>query len=147
MELTVYCLQKTIYCWCIIVKEDILAYSFQDLFRVDPLDGKIYVKSPLDSKKTSIVSYAISVLDITPTPNQEGRGTAIINIKPFNTEPPVFGSFISPIYIDEEQPIGSVIITLIATDNNGIREFQIIEQPDNFFTISASTGSLYFPFY
>lgn len=110
------------------------------MFYVDPLNGKIYVNQSLDSKRTSIVSYGILVSDITPDPDQHGVGTAIINIKPFNTEPPVFEAYQSPIYVDEEQPIGSVIITMIATDNNGIREFRIFEQPDNFFTISASTG-------
>lgn len=112
----------------------------QNLFRVDPQNGRIYVDAQLDSKRTSIVSYGIEVTDIKATPVQIGIGTAIINIKPFNTQPPVFESFVSPIYVDEEQPIGSVIISLIATDDNGIREFRIIEQPDDFFTISASTG-------
>ena len=114
--------------------------SFQQLFRVDPADGNIYVQEPLDSRRTSIVSYAIHVFDITPAIPQMGEGTVIINVKPFNTQPPVFEPYISPIYVNEEQPTGSVIITMIATDDNGIEAFEIIEQPDNFFSISTSTG-------
>ena len=110
------------------------------MFRVDPADGNIYVQEPLDSRRTSIVSYAIHVFDITPAIPQMGEGTVIINVKPFNTQPPVFEPYISPIYVNEEQPTGSVIITMIATDDNGIEAFEIIEQPDNFFSISTSTG-------
>lgn len=116
--------------------------ELQNLFRIDENTGAIFVNAPLDSRKTNIVTYGVTVKDVNPTPEQSGQGQAYIRIKPFNTQPPVFEDFISPIIIDEEQPIGSVIISLIARDNNGIAEFKIIQQPDEFFTINGNTGKL-----
>ncbi|XP_052263419.1 protocadherin Fat 4-like isoform X2 [Dreissena polymorpha] len=117
-------------------------YDFRYLFRIDENNGDIYVNGSLDSKKTNIVSYGVVVTDVKAVPNQNGPGQAYIRIKPFNTQPPVFEQFQSPIYIDEEQPIGSVIISLIARDNNGIEQYQIIQQPDDFFAANPNTGAV-----
>lgn len=113
----------------------------QWLFALDYDTGIIRVNQTLDSRRAALVSYNVRVIDVTPTPNQYGPGRIVFNIKPFNSEPPRFDPYNPIIYIDEEQPIGSVIISLIAQDDNGIRLFQIPTQPDdNFFTINPTTG-------
>ncbi|XP_052765608.1 cadherin-87A-like isoform X2 [Mya arenaria] len=121
---------------------DYNVYDFRNLFIIDQKNGSILVNGKLNSRITNIVTYGVTVQDVTPKPPQTGLGQAFIRIKPFNTQPPEFENFTSPIYIDEEQPIGSVIVSLIARDNNGIEEFKIIEQPDDFFTVNPNTGAV-----
>ncbi|KAL4240786.1 Protocadherin-16 [Mactra antiquata] len=125
------------------VVDPINGFDYRNLFRIERTTGRIFVNEPLDSRRASLVSYSVIVRDVFPTPKQNGTGTVIFYIKPFNTRPPQIEPFQSPIYINEEQPIGSGVISLIAQDDNGIRIFELIEQPDdNFFAISPTTGSV-----
>lgn len=113
------------------------------MFIVDPDTGKIYVDKPLNSRLANLVRYSVIVTDITPTPVQDGFGTVVFKILPFNDEPPRFEPYDSPIYLDEEQAIGSGVISLMAQDDNGIRLFELVKQPDDkFFAISQTTGKL-----
>ncbi|XP_060576432.1 cadherin-87A-like isoform X2 [Ruditapes philippinarum] len=117
--------------------------DFRDLFTIEYETGDIYVNKELSSVLTAIVSYGVEVRDITPTPYQVGPGRIVIYVLPFNKVPPRFDPYETPIYINEEQPIGSVILSFIAQDDNGIRMYTIFEQPDdNFVAINPNTGSV-----
>ena len=114
----------------------------QDLFTINYVTGMLSVAKPLNSRLTAIVSYGVEAHDIAADPVQTGPGRIVINVLPFNVQPPVFDPYDTPIYIDEEQPIGSVILSFIAQDDNGIRMYKIYEQPDdNFVAINPNTGT------
>nr|XP_022319460.1 cadherin-23-like isoform X1 [Crassostrea virginica] len=115
-------------------------YNITELFTIDQQSGDVKTKSRLDRDRASVVTLTVHVVDVTANPRQTGTGKLIINILEYNDQHPVFLPF-SNVTIDEEQPIGTFVMALLATDQDDpIAEYQIIQNPNGFFAIGYQTG-------
>ena len=130
----------------IILEIHILCFNYclnlhlQELFTIDQQSGDVKTKSRLDRDRASVVTLTVHVVDVTANPRQTGTGKLIINILEYNDQHPVFLPF-SNVTIDEEQPIGTFVMALLATDQDDpIAEYQIIQNPNGFFAIGYQTG-------
>ncbi|GAB1602787.1 cadherin-87A-like isoform X1, partial [Argonauta hians] len=98
--------------------------DYTSLFRMDPNNGKIFTAKVLNRDQVSLITHTIQVVD-TAAIDQTGTGTIIINILDVNKIPPRFippWTPASPFYnvtLNEEQSIGSSVITLNAIDDDG----------------------------
>lgn len=116
-------------------------YILQQLFTINQQTGDVQTKIKLDRDRASVVTLTVHVVDVTATPQQTGTGNLIINILEYNDQHPQFLPY-NNVTIDEEQPIGTFVMALLATDQDDpIAEYQIIQNPDNFFAIGYQTGN------
>ncbi|XP_037922792.1 cadherin-87A [Hermetia illucens] len=118
--------------------------NFKDVFTVDR-SGKVIVNQKLDRNLFAVIRITVLVIDSTASTTQQGKGLLIISIIDVNEVPPKFAqpwSEDDPILkyqIPEEQPIGTILTTLQASDEDStIDAFNITENP--FFTINTTTG-------
>ncbi|XP_050390915.1 cadherin-87A [Patella vulgata] len=119
---------------------DINSYNFGDLFTMEPTTGRIKTARRLDRDRSSVITYQMIVED-TASPGQSGTGTVIITVLEYNVNPPYFEQAVYFLTIDEERPIGTFVTTLVAMDDdNTIDRYEMISNPNNYFTISPSTG-------
>ncbi|GIZ01522.1 cadherin-87A [Caerostris extrusa] len=120
--------------------------GYKAFFDVIPESGEVKVASRLDREMAAIVTLTVIVTDISASPPQTGTGTLVVTIIDLNDFPP---SFPRPwtaenpeIHINamEEQPKGSVVATLVATDpDSNIAEYRI--EPENeYFHIDNTSG-------
>ncbi|XP_021356989.1 cadherin-23-like isoform X1 [Mizuhopecten yessoensis] len=117
-------------------------YDYTNLFTVEEASGIVRTNSKLDRDLTSILTYSLNVVDISANPPQTGTGTLIITILEYNDQPPYFLPFINQ-SIAEEQPFGTFVMVLQARDqDDAIAEYQIIEDPNQFFAINFETGTV-----
>ncbi|KAK3593636.1 hypothetical protein CHS0354_025527 [Potamilus streckersoni] len=121
-------------------KINVATYDFRNLFSIDNDTGTVRVNQPLDRNKAATVIYSMTVFDVSANPVQKGTGTLIIYILEFNSIPPVFDNYPPTITIREEQPVGTFIIALIARDLNGIAGYEMVDQPDGYFTLNYESG-------
>jgi len=118
-------------------------YPFYDHFAIDNRTGVITVNTDrLSSSQTRFVNFRVRVTDITPAIKQFGFGTITIQVLPYNTEPPRFLDFKTPVNISEELPRRSLVVALIARDDNGIRGYKIVSQTHDYFLVTPNTGSV-----
>ncbi|ESO87059.1 hypothetical protein LOTGIDRAFT_229249 [Lottia gigantea] len=118
-------------------------YDFTNLFRIDERSGAIFTDSNrLDRDLASVITYQMIVEDVGKAGSQQlGTGTVIITILEVNDEPPEFEKNIYNITIDEELPIGTFIMTLIAKDKDDIiSAYRLTSNPQNFFSLAQQTG-------
>lgn len=115
---------------------------FNNLFRIDNETAAVIVNQKLDYNKVKYVTYSCSVFDIAGTGTaQEGTGTVIINIKPYNVNPPVIANYSNHMTLQEELGDGTSVTSFIATDDGGIiKDFKITRQSHDFFKISDTSG-------
>ncbi|XP_062622203.1 cadherin-87A-like [Saccostrea cucullata] len=115
-------------------------YDITQLFSIEQQTGDVKTKSKLDRDRASVVTLTVNVVDITASPRQTGTGQLIINILEYNDQRPEFLPYRN-VTIDEEQPIGTFVMALLATDQDDpIAEYQIIDNPNGFFAIGYQTG-------
>nr|XP_034314660.1 cadherin-87A isoform X2 [Crassostrea gigas] len=115
-------------------------YDITQLFTINQQTGDVQTNIKLDRDRASVVTLTVHVVDVTATPQQTGTGNLIINILEYNDQHPQFLPY-NNVTIDEEQPIGTFVMALLATDQDDpIAEYQIIQNPDNFFAIGYQTG-------
>ncbi|CAL1292837.1 unnamed protein product [Larinioides sclopetarius] len=120
--------------------------GYKAFFNVIPETGEVKVASRLDREMAAIVTMTVVVTDISATPPQTGTGTLVVTIIDLNDFPPSFPRPWTPenpeLHINamEEQPKGSVVSTLVATDpDSNIAEYRI--EPENeFFHIDNTSG-------
>ncbi|GFS53692.1 cadherin-87A [Trichonephila inaurata madagascariensis] len=121
--------------------------GYKDFFDVIPESGEVKVASRLDREMAAIVTLTVVVTDISATPPQTGTGTLVVTIIDLNDFPPSFPRPWTPenpeilINAMEEQPKGSVVSTLVATDpDSNIAEYRI--EPENeFFHIDNTSAA------
>lgn len=119
------------------------------MFSIERLTGVIRVNRTLQYDTVARWQAGLKARDNAGSPDQTGTGTVIINIIEINKRPPVFGepwspdnAFI-PITVNEGQPRGTYVTTLVATDpTDAIKEFKITNDPGDHFTINSTTGSV-----
>ncbi|XP_033755014.1 LOW QUALITY PROTEIN: cadherin-23-like [Pecten maximus] len=117
-------------------------YDFTNLFRVEQSTGIVRTNSSLDRDLTSVLTYSLIVVDVSASPPQTGSGTLIITVLEYNDQAPYFLPFTNQT-IDEEQPFGTFVMVLQARDqDDAIAEYQIIDNPNQFFDINFQTGTV-----
>ena len=119
---------------------------YKNFFAVNALTGDIYVTEHLDRSAAAVVTLTTLVKDTSADPVQEGRGMITITILDVNEHPPVFSrpwSVEEPflgLVVAEEQPNGSVVGKIVATDpDSPVGRYEIV--PNNpFFAIDERSG-------
>lgn len=119
---------------------------FKEFFSVDSESGKVTVAKALQRDIAAVVRITVLVTDITaPTP-QQAQGTLIITIVDVNDFPPVFNppwTKEKPRYtldLAEELPIGSIVGSYTATDEDSSIAGYEIQPPHDYFEINNATG-------
>ncbi|XP_054711474.1 cadherin-87A-like [Uloborus diversus] len=120
--------------------------GFKSFFDVIPETGEMRVATRLDREMAAIVSLTVVVTDVSASPPQTGTGTLVVTIIDLNDYPPAFPRPWTPetpeVHINamEEQPRGSVVATLIATDADSNIAQYLIEPENEYFHIDNISG-------
>ncbi|ALC46335.1 Cad87A [Drosophila busckii] len=121
--------------------------QFKEYFAITRA-GKVLVNRQLDRNLFAVMRINVLVTDSTAPNVQQGRGLLIIQIIDVNKIPPRFNAPWTPaqplikLQMVEEQPVGTVLTTLQASDeDSSIGEFNI--SVNNYFAINATTGVIY----
>lgn len=120
---------------------------FKDFFYINKNDGTVSIHNPLLRDIAAVIRITVLVTDITAPTVQQGEGMLIITITDVNDSPPIFLPPWTPnnptysISIKEEQPVGTIIGTYSAIDEDSdIAQYTIF--PENeFFEINNGTGN------
>ncbi|XP_055710433.1 cadherin-87A isoform X2 [Phlebotomus papatasi] len=119
--------------------------DFRDVFSVDK-HGIVKVNRKLDRDLFAVIRITVLVTDTTAPSIQQGRGLLVITIIDVNELPPVFASPWTPsepkytFQMREEQPLGTILTTLQATDaDSTVGKYQL-EHGNDFFDIDEITG-------
>ncbi|XP_041362430.1 cadherin-87A-like [Gigantopelta aegis] len=116
---------------------------FKNWFTLEPSSGFVKTRQKLDRDQASVLTLTMRVVDISASPRQTGTGTLIITVLEVNDQSPQWPDAPYSITINEEQAIGTFIMTLIARDSDdSIASYQLVNNRYNFFAISPSTGVL-----
>ncbi|RWS15955.1 cadherin-87A-like protein [Dinothrombium tinctorium] len=130
------------------VDKDSSAFKeIQRFFSVES-SGDVLIASKINRDLAAVVILNVSATDISsPTDSiQVGYGSLIITIVDYNDHPPVFGRPWTPqrpemsYSIQEEQPIGTVLVNLLATDIDSKIDHYTIEPPNEYFDIDRDSG-------
>ncbi|XP_037950631.1 cadherin-87A [Teleopsis dalmanni] len=118
--------------------------DFKTYFSINR-NGKVIVNKKLERDIFAVIRINVLVTDSTAPTVQQGRGLLIIQIIDVNEVPPKFNppwtveNPVIKLQMTEEQPIGSVLTTLQAYDEDStIGEYNI--SPNNYFEINKTTG-------
>lgn len=120
--------------------------KFKEFFSIDQNSGKVTVANPLIRDIASVVRITILVTDITAPTVQQGEGLLIITIGDVNDSPPVFippWTVENPVYhleLKEEQPVGTIVATYNAIDEDSDIAGYIIHPKSEYFEINNGTG-------
>ena len=115
---------------------------------MDENTGDVYVAEELDRNSAASVTLTVQVTDLSAGTPQHGRGTLIVTIVDVNDFPPMFQAPWSEenpyitINVNEEQSVGSVVHTFIATDQDSNIEKFRIKPKNEFFNVEPDTGNL-----
>ncbi|XP_017083648.2 LOW QUALITY PROTEIN: cadherin-87A [Drosophila eugracilis] len=121
--------------------------QFKEYFKI-ARNGKVSVNKQLDRNLFAVMRINVLVTDSTAPNVQQGRGLLIIQIIDVNKNPPRFNAPWSveqpqiKLQMVEEQPVGTVLTTLQATDeDSSIGEFNI--SANDYFAINQTSGVIY----
>lgn len=120
--------------------------AFKDFFSIDKDSGKVTVINPLQRDLAAVVRITVLVTDITAPSVQQGQGLLVINIGDVNDSPPMFlppWTLEKPIYyleLKEEQPIGTIVATYKAIDEDSDIAAYAIHPESDYFQINNGTG-------
>ncbi|XP_025829338.1 cadherin-87A [Agrilus planipennis] len=119
---------------------------FKDFFSVDKTTGKVTVLNPLERDVAAVIRIPVLVTDITAPSVQQGEGLLIINIIDVNDHAPQFlppWTIDNPVYeleVKEELPVGTIVATYTAIDEDSEIAGYIIIPPSEYFEINNGTG-------
>ncbi|XP_076651067.1 cadherin 99C isoform X1 [Halictus rubicundus] len=119
-----------------------------ELFGIDPKTGVIKTIRGLDyERETQHILIVGTEENISDLPGSTTR--ILVNVQDVNDIPPVFTSVPRPITLDDDVPIGTTVINLIATDSDGTApgnqvRYEIIGRgiTNKYFVIDPDTGVL-----
>nr|XP_036675635.1 cadherin-87A [Drosophila suzukii] len=121
--------------------------QFKEYFKI-ARDGRVSVNKQLDRNLFAVMRINVLVTDSTAPNVQQGRGLLIIQIIDVNKIPPRFNAPWSveqpqiKLQMVEEQPVGTVLTTLQATDeDSSIGEYNI--SANDYFAINQTSGVIY----
>ncbi|XP_030572028.1 cadherin-87A [Drosophila novamexicana] len=121
--------------------------QFKEYFAI-ARNGKVLVNRQLDRNLFAVMRINVLVTDSTAPNVQQGRGLLIIQIIDVNKIPPRFNAPWSQeqpvikLQMVEEQPVGTMLTTLQASDeDSSIGEFNITS--NDYFAINQTTGVIY----
>lgn len=120
---------------------------FKNFFAVNPQTGDIFVTDHLDRGAAAVVTFGTLVTDTSAAPVvQESHGMVTITILDVNEHPPAFSRpwteeepFLS-LVVAEEQPVGSVVGKITATDSDSPLDRYEILPESPYFAIDERTG-------
>jgi hypothetical protein len=119
---------------------------FRNFFSVDKYTGKVTVENKLQREVAAIVRITVLVTDITAPTVQQGEGLLIITITDVNDSPPVFSAPWTPenpvynLELKEEQPVGTIVSTYRAIDEDSDIAGYAILPENEYFQINNGTG-------
>lgn len=117
-----------------------------NFFTIERITGQVFVHSRVNRDLASVVTLNISVTDVSSNVPQVAFGNLIITITDHNDHPPVFSLPWTPenrdlsVAVREEQPVGTVIMNLIATDEDSDISHYEIDPPSPYFEIGRTSG-------
>uniref|UniRef100_A0A8D8JF25 Cadherin-87A n=1 Tax=Culex pipiens TaxID=7175 RepID=A0A8D8JF25_CULPI len=118
--------------------------DFKDMFTIDRT-GKVFVNRILQRDDFAVIRITVLVTDTTAPSVQQGEGLLIITIIDVNEEPPLFAPPWTPaepryrFQEMEEEPIGTILATLQATDaDSTVAEYRMTD--NSYFEINNTTG-------
>jgi len=117
-------------------------------FAIERITGEVVIHTKINRDVAAVVSLNISVADVSPVHPvpRVSFGSLIITITDHNDNPPTFGAPWSPekpeltVSIMEEQPVGTVLMNLLATDVDSDISHYEIRPPSPFFEIDRHSG-------
>lgn len=118
-----------------------------DLFNVDKQTGWITV-SRFFAPTRNLNSYVLNIRAVDKgVPPQQDEATVLLTVTSDNLYTPVFSALSFQVIIPENDPVGSVILTVAATDKdegpNGMIRYMISSgNEDSKFGINSTTGAL-----
>lgn len=112
---------------------------FSNWFAVDD-NGGVVVSSRLVRTRAAVLTLPVLVIDTTANTLQQAQGELIIRIVDVNRHSPVFPQSHYNEKLTENQPIGTVLNTYIATDKESPIAYISIEPPSTYFAIDNKTG-------
>ncbi|XP_030621866.1 protocadherin Fat 4 [Chanos chanos] len=119
--------------------------SVQDLFRLDTVSGRLSTATELDREEQSSYLLYIKATDA-GTPPLQSIGKVNITLKDINDNRPVFYPVQYFANIKENEPSGSVVTTVTATDpdleRNGTVKYAITAGDTFRFHINSNTGKI-----
>ncbi|XP_049764628.1 cadherin-related tumor suppressor-like [Schistocerca cancellata] len=93
----------------------IIAGNAQHAFKVDPATGVVETTSRLDREVTPAYALVLGAID-TGTPPQTGTATLRVRVTDINDNGPQLAADASRGYVSENEPAGTSVMTLTATD-------------------------------
>ncbi|XP_066582504.1 cadherin-99C isoform X2 [Prorops nasuta] len=119
-----------------------------ELFNIDPKTGVIKTSRGLDYEKDA--QHILIIGTEENTSNLPGSTTkVIVNVQDVNDIPPVFTSVPRPITLDDDVPIGTLVINLFAADSDGTApgnqvRYEIIGRgiANKYFVVDPDTGTI-----
>lgn len=120
--------------------------AFKEFFSVDKNSGKVTVASPLQRDLAALIRIPVLVTDITAPTVQQGQGLLVVTILNVNDSPPNFvppWTVEHPIYfleIKEELPVGTIVATYKAFDEDSDIAGYTIYPESEYFQINNGTG-------
>ena len=95
----------------------ISAGNRDNLFRIDPVSGVLFVNSPLDAETKSRYTLTVSALDMANAGMRKQSSARVsIFIDDVNDNAPVFQKPEKKIYFDENRPAGTRVMRVMAED-------------------------------
>nr|CAD7446778.1 unnamed protein product [Timema bartmani] len=137
-----------------------IPYNYKEIFKINSTSGEITVAQPLDHQSAAVIILTIQAKDLNAKENikeQIAKVEISIYIQAYNDSNPIFtlpgwsiSNTIVKIKIPEEQPVGTVLMTLTAKDpitSKFIKKFEQIESntsvdEEKFVIIEVNSGNV-----
>ncbi|CAG2053736.1 unnamed protein product [Timema podura] len=137
-----------------------IPYNYKEIFKINSTSGEITVAQPLDHQSAAVIILTIQAKDLNAKENikeQIAKVEISIYIQAYNDSNPIFtlpgwsiSNTIVRIKIPEEQPVGTVLMTLTAKDpitSKFIKKFEQIESntsvdEEKFVIIEVNSGNV-----
>ncbi|KAK2725567.1 cadherin-related tumor suppressor-like [Artemia franciscana] len=124
----------------------IIAGNGSDFFTINEENGWLSVASPLFGRRELEFVLQVRAMD-RGVPPQSDETVVFLVITGENNYTPTFSALSYQVIVPENEPVGSVIVTVTASDQdigpNGMIRYSILQhEPGNHFAIDPTTGSI-----
>jgi len=128
----------------IVTNSDMLPFSSEPLFIVNPATGNILVNGIVDAEIQSEISFVVEARDM-GSPSSTGSATVVLSVTDVNDNQPQFNMSVYAVSVEESVPVGTIVTTIAALDadsnENGRVLYNLIDNT-NSFTINSATGEI-----